>query len=182
VAAEAAHDLLAVAHRELDGDLRVLVDEAHQQPRQPVLGGGDRTDAQRAGEVPEQGGELVAGLVPQRQQALGVDQQPLAGIGQPHAVPGAGHQRHARGGLEPADLHRDGGLAQVQLFRGQRHAAQSGHRAKGGQLLQGRVLGQCHVCCRQKVYRLLDVTPCADIRETPSRAANVQLSFWHEAG
>jgi hypothetical protein len=63
-----------------------------------------------------------------REHAMRVGEHEVALLGDLHRPARAAEDLDAQLGLEPADLLRDGGLGQVQLFRGLGEGAVAGHR------------------------------------------------------
>jgi hypothetical protein len=141
---QAAHDLVAVGHVQLQLHPRVLVDEGDEQAGQPVFRRADRADPQRAGEGTEEGGHLVTGFVPDGEHPLRMALQQLASLGQPHAAPGAHHELGTRGFFQAGELDGHRRLAQVQFVGRQRDVAQPCNGMEGGHLAEGGGFGEWH--------------------------------------
>jgi hypothetical protein len=70
------------------------------------------------------------------ERALGVLEQQPAGRRGPHAWPCALEESNAEAVLELADLHADRRLAQAQMSRSAREAAEAGHRLQRAQVVE----------------------------------------------
>jgi hypothetical protein len=96
----------------------------------------DRADAHPPDDDPRQAGEVGAGPVQLGQRAPGAGEEQLARVGEADVAGGAGEQGGAELGFELADLHRDGGLGNVQHRRGPAEPALAHDRVQVEELTQ----------------------------------------------
>jgi hypothetical protein len=131
---------LAVAgDAQADVDAGMLVAEAREQAGQEVLRGADHADRQQPGLQLAQARHRVLRVLQRREQALGVDEEVLAGGAQGHGAALPLEQRQPDLALDLLDLHRDRRRRQVQRLRGAREAEVAGDLGEDAQLAKGDV-------------------------------------------
>jgi hypothetical protein len=112
-------DLLGGAGLHGQADVRVAGREAGQQGRQGVgADGRRRAEDQSAGHPPAELAEALAAVGQGPQGMLGIGQERLPGLGQPHPAPGADEQLLAKGGLEALEAGGEGRLGDEQGLGG----------------------------------------------------------------
>ena len=134
VLGELLDDGIAVGDRQADLYLGMRLDEFGQQLRHEIVGGADRGDIEVAALQPLHLVEHRFHFLHQLQHGARIVQQFVSGRGEMQFFAGLLEQRQAHGTFGLLDLHRYGGLRQIQFRRRARMVKMAGYAFEDLQL------------------------------------------------